>query len=85
MGLDRGDVILAIVFISLMAAGIFIGYNESKEACSNFGGKLSGNNNCIKNGVSYDIENVGMFSFKVQVVKKAVYIESDSKYTGDKE
>jgi len=48
----------------------------SNEACIDFGGKLSGQMNCIKNGVSYELESRSPLSLKMQVVKKAVDIDN---------
>jgi hypothetical protein len=66
--------IIFIAFIIIVGVLCYIGYSESSSACEKFGGKLSGSLNCVRNGVSYEIEQKGIFTFKKQVVRKAVDI-----------
>lgn len=80
------DYILLIAFlvIAFLVAIVFIEYHTSNEACEKFGGKLSGQMNCIKNGVSYDMETKGIFTLEKQVVRNAVEIKHDASL-GDRE
>lgn len=76
-----GDWILTLTVVMVLiflATILFIEYYTSNEACEDFGGKLSGQMNCIKNGVSYDLENKGIFTMEKQVVRKAVDINRDA-------
>ncbi len=66
--------IVFIIFIIGIAVLGFISYTESSEACEKFNGKLSGSGNCVKDGVSYEIESKSPFSLKMQVVRNAVDI-----------
>ena len=70
--------IIFAIFIIVIGILVYISYNESSKACNNFGGKLSGGMNCIKDGVSYELDQESPFSFKMQVVRRAVDIGRDT-------
>jgi len=72
--INRFMIIVVIIFIIMIGGMFYISHTQSSEACEDFGGKLSGQMNCVKNGVSYDMESKSPFSWKMQVVRKAVDI-----------
>lgn len=78
----RWTMVFLILFLIAIGVLIYVNYNESKDACDSFGGRLSGNMNCIKNGVSYSLETKSPLSLEKQVVRKAVDI-NDAKYEDD--
>lgn len=67
-------IIIVLLSFAVLMTVLFAQIGESSKACNEFGGKLSGSFNCIKHGVSYELESVSIFSLKKQVVRKAVDI-----------
>lgn len=77
--------LLVVIVLIFLATVLFIDYYTSNEACEDFGGKLSGQMNCIKNGVSYDLESKGIFTMEKQLVRKAVDINRDAFVSGEEQ
>jgi len=64
--------ILIGVFFTILFVLAFISMSLQKDACDNFGGKITNSFKCVKGGAAYNIENINPFGWDFKVVKVAV-------------
>lgn len=62
-------IIILFTLVCIIICTIFaISYFACNNACEEFGGKLSGDFNCVKNGVSYPMVTKSLWSLERIVV-----------------